>query len=360
MANNDFTPYKLSTSAAEADKGISLAALAAKTPGILIFDGHGGAKIAIPGGDYGLPMLTGNGPPSAVVAATLGQHYFDMMATRPPYEYVNVGLTEAGYVWRIYGDTGVNFAPIGHFLTLADLNAAVTAGLVPAPTPGVAYYIGTAAPYDVYAYDGVSNDWLYIGKLTNTDKPDSGGELPPHGDAGTILAKASAADYDTAWLYPVDAISDNSLPGAKIADGSIPTPKYANQSITRAKLAPDALYSPWISQTSANYNITADDLGKTIRQTSAFPRSSSATITLTQTVSAAMPHGAEIAIMWMYGISCRLQASGVRFALMGNNNYIETGVSITDRFGMIAIKKYAPDATNGDLWLVTGPAEVIA
>lgn len=133
-----------------------------------------------------------------------------------------------------------------------------------------------------------------------------------------------------------------------------------DKSVTRAKLAPDALYSPWISQTSANYNITAADLGKTIRQTSAFPGSSSATITLTQTVSAAMPHGAEIAIIWMYGTSCKLQASGVRFALMGNNNYIKSGVSITDRFGMIAIKKYAPDATNGDLWLVTGPAEVIA
>lgn len=161
-------------------------------------------------------------------------------------------------------------------------------------------------------------------------------------------------------IVTADKLSEKAVTPGKIADNAVGTENLSDGSVTRAKLAPDALYSPWVTYNTVNYDITTADLGKTIRQTSAFPGSSSATITLTQTVSAAMPTGAEIAIVWMYGTSCELQASGVRFALMGNNNYIETGVSITERFGMIAIKKYAPDSTKGDLWLVTGNVEVIA
>lgn len=240
MANNDFTPYKLSTSAEEADKGIVLAALAAKTPGILIFDGHGGAKSAVPGNDYGLPMINGNGPPSANTAATLGQHYFNMLATRPPYEYICTGLIESGYVWRVYGDTGVNFAPVGRFLTLDDLQAAIEAGLVPEPTPGVSYYIGAAEPYDVYVYDGVAHDWLNIGALASSgDSTGGAGALPPHGDEGDILSKLSGADYDAGWVPLLDVIADDSIPGTKLADDSIPGTKLADDSINKAKLGAD-------------------------------------------------------------------------------------------------------------------------
>lgn len=197
MAEN-LTPYKLDVTAAEANSGINAAAQIAKTAGIPFSNGQAGVRLAVPGTDYGLPLLHGNGPPGATQAGTLGQHYFNMLTSQPPYEYVCTGVNEAGYVWRVCGDTGTNFAPVGKFETLTDLKDAIEAGEIPAPTPGIAYYIGTSAPYSVYVYDAVAEDWLYNGELTSSQGSSVQG-IPPHGDEGDVLVKASNSDYDAAW-----------------------------------------------------------------------------------------------------------------------------------------------------------------
>lgn len=207
MAEN-LTPYKLDVTAAEANSGIITAAQIAKTPGIPFSNGQNVIRLAVPGTDYGLPLIQGNGAPSTTVSGSLGQHYFDMLAAQPPYEYVCTGVTENGYVWRVYGDTGTNFAPVGRFETLSDLKNAIEAGDIPSPTPGIAYYIGTAAPYAVYVYDAVAEDWFYNGELTSSQGSSVQG-IPPHGEEDDVLVKLSNADYDAAWK-PLPELFDNS------------------------------------------------------------------------------------------------------------------------------------------------------
>lgn len=195
----ELNPYKVSVTAAEADAALSAGLLVSKTTGLLLGDGQGNVKTAVAGDDYGLPMLKGNGPPKPSAAATLGQHYFDMQATQPPYEYVCTGYLSTGYVWRTYGDTGTNFAPKGLFLTLDALREGVANGLVPEPTDGTAYYVGSEAPYAVYVFDGITKDWIYIGSLTSSTLSSVTG-VPPHGSTGEVLAKLSAIDFDVGWV----------------------------------------------------------------------------------------------------------------------------------------------------------------
>lgn len=59
------------------------------------------------------------------------------------------------------GEPGKGFTILGYYGTLDLLKAAV-----PTPEPGDAYGIGTAAPYDIYVFDGVTNDWVDNGKLS--------------------------------------------------------------------------------------------------------------------------------------------------------------------------------------------------
>lgn len=58
------------------------------------------------------------------------------------------------------GDTGSGFKVLGYYATAAALSAAVTN-----PTAGDAYGVGTAEPYDIYIYDGVTHAWVNNGPL---------------------------------------------------------------------------------------------------------------------------------------------------------------------------------------------------
>lgn len=72
------------------------------------------------------------------------------------------------------GKDGKSFAILGYYATLGALQAAVTA-----PEVGDAYGIGTASPYDVYVYDGVSGTWVNNGSLSGVK-----GEKGEKGDPG--------------------------------------------------------------------------------------------------------------------------------------------------------------------------------
>lgn len=84
------------------------------------------------------------------------------------------------------GDTGAGFVVKGYYAT-----ASVLQNAVQSPDVGDAYGVGTAEPYDIYIYDGVSNSWVNNGPLQGAkgDKGDTGatgpqGEQGPQGQTG--------------------------------------------------------------------------------------------------------------------------------------------------------------------------------
>lgn len=241
MADTTWTPYAVEMTAENAKKALVAGLRVAQTPGILLADGQGGVRTALPGDDYGYPLLQGNGPPSAGNVANVGQHYFDLTASGPPYEYICVGYTEAGFVWRVYGDPGAGFYPKGRFLSLDALQEAIEAGLADAPSPGDAYFIGEAAPYDVYFYDGQTLSWVNLGPLGGNGSTAAG--IPPHGAAGQFLIKKTAADYDAVWSdipddsIDADMLKADAVTAAKLADDAVETAAIKNANVTAVKLA---------------------------------------------------------------------------------------------------------------------------
>ncbi len=82
------------------------------------------------------------------------------------------------------GDTGEGLTVLGRYDTPEALQSAV-----PAPSAGANYYVGTAAPYDVYTYTQ-TDGWLNVGPLQGV-KGDTGpagpqGETGPAGTAATV------------------------------------------------------------------------------------------------------------------------------------------------------------------------------
>lgn len=78
------------------------------------------------------------------------------------------------------GDTGAGFVVKGYYATASLLQNAVQS-----PDAGDAYGVGTAEPYDIYIYDGVSGTWVNNGPLQGA-KGDKGGtgETGPQGEQG--------------------------------------------------------------------------------------------------------------------------------------------------------------------------------
>lgn len=80
------------------------------------------------------------------------------------------------------GDTGSGFRILGYYATHTALQAAITE-----PLPGDAYGVGSAVPYAVYIYDGVSGSWVDNGAIQGA-KGDPGPQ-GPQGDAGAAGAQ---------------------------------------------------------------------------------------------------------------------------------------------------------------------------
>ncbi len=364
----DWTPYKISTPAADASAGIALAAQAVKLGGILKGDAQGNVSSAVAGTDYGYGLLQGNGPPGSDTAANLGQHYFDVQTQSAPFEYICVGSSESGYTWKVYGDSSGGFQLKGRFLTLDALKEAISSGLVDAPEYGDAYLVGETQPYDCYYYSKVLNDWENIGPLGATA---TAGTLPKSGTAGQVLIKSSDVDYDATWsnilaenCIGTDMLSPESVTTGKLADSAVTTAKIAANAVTRAKLATDALYSP-VVQLTTDRDITADDLGKTLY---AAYNSTANTITLnlTQDISGTLPAGFEIAVsqLW-YSNKTAVAFTGLRVYANGELAAIATktsGATVAppSRGEMMALKKMEHTPSSGDVWLLTGSWEVVS
>ena len=116
------------------------------------------------------------------------------------------------------GDTGAGFVVKGYYATASALGSSVQD-----PAVGDAYGVGTAEPYDIYIYDGVSNSWVNNGPLQGAkgDKGDKGdkGETGPQGEPG----KDGSPGKDGA---PGKA-GTNGKDGAPGADGTTFTPSVS-------------------------------------------------------------------------------------------------------------------------------------
>lgn len=152
--------------------------------------------------------------------------------------------------------------------------------------------------------------------------------------------------------------------GVISATGSIGVDDLADSSVTHAKLVPDALCSPVVvSPDSGEVNISLADAGATFlaRWTAA---QSTTTYVLNETISRTLPERFEIAFVNAWDQHRTLiKTSGVRVILDGGSS--PSGAPQAQNFkisrtvGMVALKKLYSSAS-GDLWLLTGPAEVVS
>lgn len=104
------------------------------------------------------------------------------------------------------GETGSGFKVLGYYGTKAALDAAQKA----TAAAGDAYGVGTAEPYDIYIFDGITGEFINNGPLQGA-KGDTGPEGPqgPKGDPG-----------ETGPQGPAGADGAPGKDGAKGADGA--------------------------------------------------------------------------------------------------------------------------------------------
>ena len=86
---------------------------------------------------------------------------------------------------KFNGKDGKSFEIKGYYASTAALEEGV-----PAPAPGDAYCVGSAAPYDVYIYDGVSGEWINNGAIQGAkgDTGAAGTTFTPHLDGNGNLS----------------------------------------------------------------------------------------------------------------------------------------------------------------------------
>lgn len=157
-------------------------------------------------------------------------------------------------------------------------------------------------------------------------------------------------------------LADSAVAAAKIADGAVTAAKIAPNAVSRDKLADDALYSPVVLLTT-NRNLALTDLGKTLLSNYS-ASDATRTITLTQAISTNLPVGFECAICRMWNNSkCRISFSGVRVTFAGQQIASAASpktVNLPEMGSMVALKKMESNSSSGDVWLLTGSAEVVS
>ena len=86
---------------------------------------------------------------------------------------------------KFNGRDGKSFEIKGYYASTAALEEGV-----PEPAPGDAYCVGSAAPYDVYIYDGVSGEWVNNGTIQGAkgDTGAAGTTFTPHLDGNGNLS----------------------------------------------------------------------------------------------------------------------------------------------------------------------------
>ena len=94
---------------------------------------------------------------------------------------------------KFNGRDGKSFEIKGYYASVTALEEGV-----PAPAPGDAYCVGSAAPYDVYIYDGVSGEWINNGTIQGAkgDTGAAGTTFTPHLDGNGNLSWTNDGGLD--------------------------------------------------------------------------------------------------------------------------------------------------------------------
>lgn len=211
------------------------------------------------------------------------------------------------------------------------------------------------ATFTITFCDGSTESFSTSTSTVTVDSEPTSGSTNPVSSGGVYTA-----------LHSIDGatqINSGSITTTQIKDGTIATADLANNCVTGAKVTVDstltgklipALYSP-VNWASAALSLTSSHRGHTILI------SKSVTVTLTQSVSAAMAVGTEIAFAAVTSgssITAKIYFNGVRIVRAGTTGYAKSKtISLTEPGAMVAIKKITTDSTNGDLWLLTGAFE---
>ena len=197
---------------------------------------------------------------------------------------------------KFNGRDGKSFEIKGYYANLETLETGV-----PEPAPGEAYCVGSAAPYDVYIYDGVNGEWVNNGTIqgakgdtgapgaTFTPYVDGNGNLSWTNDGGldnpatqnirgaagpkgatgpagksayaaaveagytgteaTFYAALTAMPYHNARHLP-DGADPITVKAGNLAASAVETAKIKDKAVTTAKLADHAV--------SVDYTVTLD------------------------------------------------------------------------------------------------------
>lgn len=197
---------------------------------------------------------------------------------------------------KFNGRDGKSFEIKGYYANLEALETGV-----PEPAPGDAYCVGSAAPYDVYIYDGVNGEWVNNGTIqgakgdtgapgtTFTPHVDGNGNLSWTNDGGldnpatqnirgatgpkgatgpagksayaaaveagytgteaTFYAALTAMPYHNARHLP-DGADPITVKAGNLAASAVETAKIKDKAVTMAKLADHAV--------SVDYTVTLD------------------------------------------------------------------------------------------------------
>lgn len=94
---------------------------------------------------------------------------------------------------KFNGRDGKSFEIKGYYANLETLETGV-----PEPAPGDAYCVGSAAPYDVYIYDGVNGEWVNNGTIQGAkgDAGAPGTTFTPHVDGNGNLSWTNDGGLD--------------------------------------------------------------------------------------------------------------------------------------------------------------------
>lgn len=108
----------------------------------------------------------------------------------------------------VQGEPGKGLTISGYYATAQALAAAVTS-----PEAGDAYGVGTAEPYDIYIYDGVTSVWVNNGPLQGAkgEKGDKGdtGAVGPQGPQGETGPKGADGNNGTNGITPTIGANGN-------------------------------------------------------------------------------------------------------------------------------------------------------
>lgn len=176
-----------------------------------------------------------------------GEHSFTIKDGDKGDPFTFADLTEAQKL-ELKGDTGEGFCVKGTYDTLVLLEAGVTS-----PSPGDAYAVGTAAPYDIYIYDGVKLTWTNHGQLKGAK-----------GDAGAVFTPLVTENGDLSWSNNGGYANPTAvnIKGAKGDNGAVFIPSVSADGIL--SWTNNGEYdnpSPVNLQTAGNYRATITKSG---------------------------------------------------------------------------------------------------